>query len=111
MKPQSFRTLRPRNRCYARVGRLGPGGCAGRGRAGGAGATTMTATLASPAARLASALEQLGECYGVRPPEPEDEAGVVIFLAEGVRLNRHPACPDARVRAKLRDYFRRKIAC
>jgi hypothetical protein len=34
--------------------------------------------------RLAEALELLGECYGVRAPEPEDDAGVVLFLAEAV---------------------------
>jgi hypothetical protein len=34
--------------------------------------------------RLAEALEQLGEAFGVRPPEPEDDAGVLVFLAEAV---------------------------
>jgi hypothetical protein len=31
---------------------------------------------------VAKALELLSECYGVRPPRPGDDAGIVLFLAE-----------------------------
>jgi hypothetical protein len=58
------------------------GGRAGRGGAGGAGVARMTVT--SPEGRLSAALELLGEVFGVQPPEPEDRAGVVLFLTETV---------------------------
>ena len=38
----------------------------------------------TPRARLAVALELLGECYGIRLPDPDDDASVVTFLAEAV---------------------------
>jgi hypothetical protein len=42
---------------------------------------TNTPTVTSPEDQLTAALELLGESFGVRPPEPEDAAGVVLFLA------------------------------
>jgi hypothetical protein len=45
---------------------------------------TNIQTVTNPGARLAEVLELLGEAFGVRPPEPEDNAGVVLFLAEAV---------------------------
>jgi hypothetical protein len=45
---------------------------------------TSTPTIPSLEGRFITTLELLGEMFGVRPPDPEDAAGVVLFLAKAV---------------------------
>ena len=45
--------------------------------------------LASPATRLAAALELLGEAYAARPPDPGDPDEVLAFLAEAMAALAH----------------------